>query len=484
MAEEQQPERLAPGQDMYYAKYLVDFYGDELAYVPRWAVWYRYTGSHWERDNSGMYVHSRAAMTTRRMLYNEHAIVQAEKRQSEDPSAPLDKAAKARLSRAAMAQNNPRVRGIVELARADPRVQREYTVFDAKPHLLACRNGVLDLDTGVFRKNNPLDYLTKAAPVHYDPSATAPMWDKFLAQVLPEEEVRAFVQRFFGYCLTGYVGERLFMVLYGSGANGKTVLLETMQKLMGDYAVVAPPTLLMAKKFDTHPAETATLYGARLAISSEVRKGKAFDEEVVKRLTGNDTISTRRMHENYWDFIPTHKIVLACNHRPRVGDTSESFWDRLVLIPFDVRIPEAERIPDLQGKFLRQESSGILNWALEGLRAYKADGLKLPASVKAAAREYRIAEDRLAEFFADKCEFGAQLREPSQRLVAAMRDWATGLNLYVPSSRELGERLRESGCVEYRTAKERGWKGIALRGNTLQLVPPQEDGVQLEEAAK
>lgn len=448
---------VARDSDVANAEKLVTWHGAKLAYIPRWNCWYYFDGSRWRRDDSGVYV-KRAAISTVKQLFRE---AQKELATCKPDEAEKIEAARESLAWAIRSQSTPRIMAMVELVPADARICMSYEKLDANPQLLVCKNGTVDLLTGELRKSSHIDYMTKIAPANYRPSGIAPLWESFLETVLPDVQVRGFLQRFVGYSLTGDVGERLFVVLYGGGRNGKSVFLRVVQEVLGDYAVTAPNTLLMRRKGEAHPTEVATLHGARLAVTSELRKGHVFDEEAVKRLTGNDKLTTRKMREDFWDFTPTHKLMLACNHRPRVADTTDSFWDRFALVPFTQRIESSHVNPRLVAELLK-ERDGVLAWALEGLRQYRQDGLGRPDAVRAATDAYREQEDQLAAFFSERVALDHTATTPAADLLKAITTWCSERKLYAPRPQELAERLKDSGCVSVNSSKGRSWKGIKL----------------------
>jgi putative DNA primase/helicase len=449
---------VARDSDVANAEKLVTWFGSKLAYIPRWNCWYYFDGQRWRRDDSGVYV-KRAAINTAKRLFREacEELLKA----ATDPEADVKKL-QASVAWAAKSQSTPRIMAMVELVPADARICMSYEKLDQNPQLLVCKNGTVDLLTGEIRKSSHIDYMTKLAPANYRPTVEAPLWDAFLETVLPDENVRGFLQRFVGYALTGDVGERLFVVLYGGGRNGKSVFLRVIQEILGDYAVTAPNTLLMRRKGEAHPTEVATLHGARLAVTSELRKGHVFDEEAVKRLTGNDKLTTRKMREDFWDFTPTHKLMLACNHRPRVADTTDSFWDRFALVPFTQRIDSAAVNPRLVADLLK-ERDGILAWALAGLAAYRREGLSRPDAVKHATEAYREQEDQLAAFFKERTRVGdSNTKTTTKALMQALESWCRGINMFVPRPNDLAERLQEMGLSPTSDGKARGWRGIEL----------------------
>lgn len=362
----------------------------------------------------------------------------------------------------------------LELARTEPGVAIEPAVLDRDPWILNTLSGTVDLRSGELRPHRREDMLTKIAPVDFDPTATAPAWDSFLDRVLPDADVRAFVQRFLGYALTGDVSEQVLAFGYGLGQNGKSTLLTTIQNILGDYAVQAPSDLLLASHGQRHPTELTTLHGRRLAVYIEAGEGRALAETLVKSLTGADMISARRMREDFWTFLPTHKIILAANHKPAVRGTDLAIWRRILLVPFNVVIPEAERDRKLPEKLIA-ESPGILRWLVAGCLDWQRNGLNPPAAVKSATEKYRQDQDVIGGFLEDRCtikpELKAHLFVPKGELHKAYLDWAREQGDSDPLlMRAFGEKMRERGFEEDRhgDARTRIWRGIGL------LAPPDE----------
>ena len=359
-------------------------------------------------------------------------------------------------------QSAPRKRAMVELVAGYPAAEARPEEFDADQMLFNTADGTLDLTTGTLRPYNPADFLTHTSAVHFVTNAKAPQWETFLAQVLPDPDVRQWLQTFIGYCLTGSVKERRIVVFFGTGRNGKSVLLRVLYELLGPYAGTIRPDMLLAKGHETHPTEEAALFGKRLVVTSEVQKGRRFDEEKVKGLTGGDVRAARRMHEDFWDLKPSAKIVVAVNHKPGVADASNSFWDRMVLVPFKVRIADEEVDKDLLKK-LTAELPGILNWALEGCLRWQKEGMPIPETLQVASAAYRASEDRLADFFAECVEFHPLGQVKHSELMELAKEWCERNGVYKPSDKAIGERLIESGAERYRSNGVRYWRGAMLR---------------------
>ncbi len=447
--------------DLANAEKLQALYGQNLRFVPAFKHWLWWTGRNWREDKSGTRVQQWAAETSRVLLREAFSKLRAA-RKGQDKAA--IKIAEAEVQWARNSQSRARIEAMIALARSSASIVVEHEKLDAQPWLLNVQNGTIDLQTGMLRRHERRDYLTKVAPVAYNSRATAPQWVRFLKDVLPDADVLDFLQRFVGYSSTGDTGERVLAVLHGGGRNGKSVFLRLIQAALGPYASTTLPALLLSKGTDAHPTEVADLFGVRLAISSEVRKGRSFDEEQVKRLTGNDTLKARRMREDPWEFPPTHKLIIAANHRPHVSDTSESFWDRVRLVPFAVRIADGKVDPRLVQKLMK-ELPGILVWILEGLRRYRKDGLRVPKAIQAATAEYRNVEDRAGAFLRDCCERAPRVFTYSEQIRKAYEAWAEPQNLEREvTDNQRAAALREWGCKPRRLNSGAGWVGIRLKG--------------------
>jgi putative DNA primase/helicase len=424
-------------------------HGHVIRYVPSWLEYLHYVEGQWRRDTAGVHL-ERFAKDTMRLIHKEAEGV------SDDARKPI-------LSWEKKSAAAPRLHAMIDLLKSEPNITVNHTALDVDRYTFNVKNGTLDLKTGELRPHNAKDLLTKRVSIEYNKKAKAPRWHKFLKEILPDVAVRNFMHRFMGYCLTGDVSERMFVILLGAGKNGKSAFLNAIESVMEEYATTAAPTLLVARDTEAHPTEVADLFGARLAVSSETKKGATFDEERVKRLTGNDRLKARRMHENFWHFEPTHKLLIASNHKPRVKDATDSFWDRVAIVPFDVRIDDSKVDRDL-GIKLRAEREGILAWMVEGCLLWQQEGLKAPAAVREATEEYREEEDIVGRFLDECCAFDKKtITTETSQLMKVHKIWAEGLNLYPVSAKELAVKLRAEGCTATKTTKGyAAWKGVQL----------------------
>lgn len=249
-------------------------------------------------------------------------------------------------------------------------------------------------------------HLTKLMPVIYDPAARCPTFTAFLERIMPLPEMRRFLQRWFGLSMTALTGEQKFAFLYGDGANGKSVLVDLMAKLMGDYAASAKIESITGRNRrgggDATP-DLMPLIGARFVRASEPDQGQHLQEGLIKELTGGEPILVRALNENFVLVYPRFKLTISGNHKPEIHGGDDGIWRRVLLVPFGVQIPVHERDPDMINK-LWPERSGILNWLIAGLMDYLTHGLQVPEQVMAATQEYREDSDPLASFLTVCCD--------------------------------------------------------------------------------
>jgi putative DNA primase/helicase len=367
-----------------------------------------------------------------------------------------------------------RLKAMWTLAKADLAVSPEE--LDTDPMLLNVENGTIDLRTGSLRPHRAEDLITKLAPVEFEVTAEAPTFERFLKQVLVEDELIAFVQRFLGYSLTGSVEERAMAVLHGVGKNGKSTLVELFQDLLGDYSTAISTQTLMNTRYSdaTTQYQLAVLNGVRFISAAETKKGQELDETVVKHITGGDTITARAPYGQFFTYRPQFKIWMSTNHKPEIPDGSEAIWDRLRLVPFNQRFADGKADKRLPQK-LREELSGVLLWAVEGCVEWYQNELGSAPAVEAATAKYRAETDVYERFFGDVCVFGPEMRVGKTDLFNAWERWCTEEGEDATSLVKFSRDMRDKGEVkgfEQKTIKGKGyWKGIAIReeggGETL-----------------
>lgn len=448
--------------DVSNAERLLDLHGADLRYVGTWGKGLAWDGQRWMIDEEGRW--QRAAVKTSRILVEE-AIDQL-RRANEAGDEEGVKRAKAELGKAISVQSANRLAAMTSVARSAPAVMVHHGELDADPWLLNVSNGTIDLRTGELQDHRREDLITKLAPVAYDPTATAPTWDAFLDRSMGgRPELVEFLQRVVGYALTGDVREHVLAFFFGGGANGKSTFLGVIHVMLGDYGSPAPRGLLFRSRGERHPTELATLHGRRFVTCSEIEEGLAFDEALVKDLTGGDPIECRRMREDFWTYQPTHKLFLSGNHKPQVRGDDEGIWRRIRLVPWNATIPEAERDALLPEK-LRAELPGILAWAVRGCLAWQAKGLETPAAVREATAAYREESDTLGEFFRLMVLFDAGATIARKELREKYETHCTENGSAPFGAKRFAGRLRERGVrettVRLGTRVVDGWKGVRL----------------------
>lgn len=443
--------------DFGNARRLVQNHGADVRYCHAWGKWLIWDDRRWKIDESGAIM--RKAKETTMSIYQEAGRAADETERKELAKWAIKSEAAARL------------KAMIELAESEPGIPVSPNDLDADDWLLNTRSGIIDLRTGELRPHTREAMLTKLAPVEYAPDAECPAWTAFLERIMDRnQELISFLQRAVGYALTGDTREEVIFLLYGTGANGKSTFLETMQVLLGDYARQADFSTFLLRQNETVRNDLARLAGVRFVSAVELEPGKRLSESVVKQVTGRDTVTARYLFQEYFEYKPKMKIFLACNHKPIIRGNDHAIWRRIRLIPFNVRIPDAEQDKDLDRK-LRAELPGILAWAVRGCLEWQKQGLGKPEAVKDATDEYRGEMDVLGGFFEDRCVIGDGLRAVSSELYKEYLDWAQDSGIRKPMSQTMFSlRLAERGLAKKRiTGGKVAWLGVGIRSDEDEL---------------
>lgn len=362
-----------------------------------------------------------------------------------------------------------RIAALLWLAQSD--MAARAGEFDRDPYLLAVNNGTVNLRTGELRPSSREDMLSRLVPIDFNPEAVCPAWDLFLERVQPDHNVRAFLQRAVGYSLTGSTAEQCLFFVHGSGANGKSILIEVLLALLGEHAVAASFDSFAARAAGGIPNDIARLAGARLVTVAEVEDGARLREVLIKDLTGGDTITARFLHREYFDFRPNFKLWIRGNHKPQIRGTDEGVWRRIRLIEFPVQIPEGERNPRLFDK-LKAELPGILAWAVQGCLAWQKDGLVSPEAVREATRTYREEQDVIGEFLTERCVVDQRATVPASDLYRNYSKWADEAGHHALSQTRFGLAISERGFRRERTKTAWFYRGLGQRVITVMGCDP------------
>jgi len=350
-----------------------------------WNKWLDYTGKRWEID-AGKITRQKAKETVRKMYVTGSEIEEKIVRISA-------------IKHAMRSESATKITAMLELAKSEISINPDE--FDVDPFLLNLKSGTFNLETFKFQAHQQEDLITKLAPVIYDPKAKCSRWEKFLKEIMEENEnLIEFLQKAIGYSLSGSTKEQCFFILYGTGANGKTTFLQTIISMLGDYAQQSPPEAILLRRSGTIPNDIARLRGARFVSTTEIEGGRKMAESLIKSLTGSDTIVARFLFSEFFEFIPEFKLFIGTNHKPVIRGTDLAIWRRIRMIPFNRTFAEDEQDKNLADE-LKTELPGILNWALKGFHKWQNDGLKAPEEVKTATEEYRIESDTLLQFLED-----------------------------------------------------------------------------------
>ncbi|MEI2757103.1 MAG: phage/plasmid primase, P4 family [Chitinophagaceae bacterium] len=415
-------------------------YGLDWRHVPAWGRWLHWTGTHWSQDETNSF-REWVRRTCRKF------------------AAMHDKDGEAR--RVASARTMAAVERILS---SDPRLTTRSSDRDAGQMEFNCSGGLIDLGTGEIRGHDRHALITRCSAAQ--PRNGCSQWSRFIDEITGgEAELAAYLQRVCGYCLSGSTEEQVFFFLHGQGANGKSVFLQVLAAVFGDYAATAALDTFMTSQSDRHSTDLAGLRGARLVVVTETEPGRTWAETRIKTITGGDTIRARFLHRDNFEFRPTFKLIVAGNHRPGLEGLGEAMRRRLHLIPFTVIIPVERRDKHLAEKLLA-ETDGILGWILEGCAEWQRIGLAPPRVVMAAAADYFADEDQVGQWIAEQCVAGPDFKTAAAALFSSWKAFADGRGQRVGSHKVLGEALRERGFDGCQVGRARGWRGLALRRET------------------
>jgi len=477
-----------PRNDLGNGRRLIDRYGHDLIDVAA-AGWHVWNGRRW-RPSVGQHGGPgpealRLAHDTAKMIAAEAAAITAEAPPL--PAAAEDKSQAAQelraqhrtiLAKAAahrsfgiVSGNIGKIEGMLKAAA--PYLRRTPDQLDAGPLLLNCENGTLDLGVSppVLRPHARGDLITHLAPVAYDPEAGCDTWRNFLARILPDPDLRLFLQTWFGYCLSALTVEQRLVLAYGTGANGKTVLMNAVAHVLGDYAATVPiETFLHQGRRgggDATP-DLARLPGRRLVVAAEPETGARLAESMVKAATGGEAIAVRHLYENQFEFLPSFKLMISANVKPSIRGQDEGIWRRVLLLPFNVFIPEAERDRHLLDR-LKAEAAGILNWMLDGWMVYRERGLVVPDKVLAATELYRSESDSVREFLAGCTVLSPTGEITAKHLHRVYCAWAAANALEPLTGAAFGRRMTALG-IERRKVGVKIYVGLDLSADGLRFL--------------
>lgn len=458
--------------DLGNARRLAAAHGHELRYCHTRDEWFIWDTHRWALDDTGE-IHRKAAQVIKRFeaLLDQIAAnsenLENYRRFKSDVWKGYEQG-KRPGTFALQMQSQRSIEAMISLARNVPPIPVRRGDLDRDPWLLTVENGTLDLRTGDLRPHAQTDLCTMLAPVTYEPYASSTVWMKFLERVVPDLDVRLFIQEALGSSLTGCPPDHIFF-LFGNTKTGKGTMLRAVSGVMGDYAHTARYQSFIQDKYDSgsqHREDLVAMAGKRFVVASEVQENKAMAEALIKGLTGRDTQRARTLHQKSFEFKPTMKIWIGTNFHLRVSAEDDAIWERLIQIPFEQFIPPDERDPALDEHLADEHAkSAILAWMVQGcLRWYdRGRVFAVPEVIKQTLQKYRDEMDPLKEFLDDACATSPTMWEMAGTLYGAYKDFAERRRERPVSQQRFGRILAKKGFASDKTATGRVWKGLQLK---------------------
>ncbi|WKZ34016.1 MAG: phage/plasmid primase, P4 family [Thermodesulfobacteriota bacterium] len=445
--------------------------------------WFIWSGHHWRFD-----VYNRVFQGVEEvaLLYTEEAArIKEEQRQAEAS----EQEARAKKIEFTIKDYRRRVNRLRSLRGArncldwahivEPAMSACGEELDKDQWILGVANGVIELRTGRFREGRPEDRITKSAPHEWtDYDAPSPIWEKFLEDVFAGDmELVAYVQRLFGYGVTGLATEHILSVLHGEGRNGKSTFVEALRYTLGPLVQPIQSEMLLDQRNSRLSSgaspDLMTLKGLRIALASETDEGRRFSTSKAKWLSSGDTLTGRNLYDKHeTTFEPTHLLCLLTNHLPHAPGDDYAFWQRIHLLPFKMKFVDAPQGEDERPKDrelpekLKAEASGILAWLVRGCIEWQRQGLNPPKGVKAATEEYRFTEDLLAEFIESCCyppDDTSDDRVRFSEVYKAFQDWYSEAIGPEPPRKKRFSRLMEKKFRKEKSGGQVWFYGLSLR---------------------
>lgn len=434
------------------ANALIRRHGDRLRFVSGFG-WHVWDGKRWQRDAAE----------------KAHEFVKSIGRALRRRAAEQDNDALWKLARSLNTAKG--IGAILDFARSDPLLRISPDRLDSDPWRLNVQNGTIDLRTGERRSHDPGDLITRCCPVDFDPSARAPMFEKFMREIQPNQELRDYLARLFGYAAIGVVQEHVLACLWGPGANGKSVLVDVVSHVLDGYAKPGPSTLIVTDgKHTPHPTDVASCHGSRLVVVHETKRGAAFDASKVKLLTGGDKLTARHMRQDFFEFDPTHTLVMLSNYKPEADANDAALWRRVQLVPFEVVIPPDKQDRTLAERIKREEAAGVLRWIVEGAQRWREQGLNPPKIVREQTAAYRAAEDVIGRFIEECCVTGPGIKVGGGALLSAFKTWCQDQGERSARGNEFSAELQGRGFERRKTSSGAVYHGIGLHASEFDEV--------------
>lgn len=437
---------------------MVEQYGPELHWVNEFGNWIIWDSVRWRPDVDGEIM--RRAKSTARSIFCE----------ATEPG--LGKTEVSDLAAHAKSSESLRgLRAMTELVKSELDISVTSANLDPDPMLIGTPTGTINLRNGEAVSPNPKHLITKSAGVAYDPAATCPIWERVVREVFEEDvELVAYFQRLCGYCLTGCTNEHIIVFAFGTGCNGKSTLLTTLLSVMGDYAKQTPAETFSPKQSESIRNDVARLFGARFVTSVETQDGARIAESLVKQLTGGDRVTARFLHQEYFEFVPQFKIIIATNHKPIIRGDDYGIWRRIHLLPFTKTIPPEQRDKSLTEK-LYGEREGILAWMVRGCLEWQHRGLDAPPAVLKATEEYRDSMDVFGQWLDECCVIAANATVQSKDAYTSYTKWSDSRRNKPMTQSPFSRKLEDRGFKKVKRS------AVFFEGLGLRLVEGGDDAL-------
>ncbi len=417
-------------------------YGLNWRYIADWGQWVRWTGTSWERDETGL-------------IFNAVRLFCREIANSEQGCA-MQESARQKLT------SRTRHTAVESVLKTDPTLATRATQWDADPLLLSTPGGIVDLRTGTLRPAVREDYQTMVTTA--EPGGDCPQWLAFVEWAAGGDvELVAYLQRLCGYSITGLATEQMLAFFYGTGQNGKGVFMRTIAAVLGTYATSASSDIFTDSHNTPHKNVFARLQNKRLVTLPEFEQGKRFAEARIAQFTGGDMIQANFMHENEFEFKPTFTFIFSGNNQPELKSINKAMRRRIQMVPWNVTVKDEERDNLLEQKLL-EESAGILQWMVEGCLHWQQYGLCPPEAVTAATEEYIEAEDALGQWLEEHCDIAPGLSVGTGELYRDYVAFCGSIKEQYPwSQKRLVSNLQSRGLARDRLNGLRVIRGIDLK---------------------
>ncbi len=445
--------------DLGRSKIFAKKFKDVLRWCSDMRSWLIWDGKLWQVDK--VLQHMQMAKKIVEEMIDE-AMANVHKATGEDQL----KRAKQILADTVKAKSERCIKSMVELAKDE--IPITAVQLNRDPFLLNCKNGVVDLRTGKLLQHDPAFFISKMSGANYEPEVRFNKFEQFLKDITEDDgELAEYFKQVCGMAAIGKVFYEGMCIFYGYGRNGKSTFINLVSKVFGDYAGSINVEMLMNQKDGRQVIGGLSVEGKRFVSAMEPEEGRRLSAAMLKKLASADLVTERQMYRDERTFEPSHTLIMATNHLPKVGSTDAGTWRRIAVVPFKAVFEGKKEIKDYAGVLYNTDADAILSWIVEGAKKYIANGynIALPKVVQEATQQYRNEEDWIGNFLQECCELGEH-EETGGNLFDSYRDWCTQNNeSYVRRSRDFAEALERQGFTKRRTMKGAVWMGLRLLEN-------------------